>query len=212
MNLNNRNGFTLLELLISISLSVVIIVIVFASLRLGYKSQAKGIERGEVSQKMRVLGDRITWLIRGLYPLSLNLPDGEKNYFEGKSDRIGLVTTSVDTYGQGPEDIAGLKWISIFVDTKGLQVREKVFFLEDVFDDSGGKLFVLDPAVKKLGFEYFDLPEDEKQGSWVSEWDADDKGYLPAAVMVKLSFEHNRETYEMPDIIVRISVQKSDLF
>lgn len=211
MRLNNRRGFTLLELLISISLSLVIIVILFASLRIGYKSQEKGIERGEVSQKMRVLGDRMTWLIRGLYPFSRNLPEGTKFFFGGESDRIGLVTTSVDTYAKGPEDRAGLKWVSIFRDSKGLQVREKVFFLEDVLDDSGGKLFVIDPDVKKLEFEYFDLPEGETQGSWVSEWDADDKGYFPSAVMVKMTFDHNGKTYEMPDIIIRTSVQKREM-
>ena len=48
---------------------------------------------------------------------------------------------------------------SLFLRTdEGLKVREKVFFLEDVFDDEGGKEYLLDPEVKKLEFEYYDIP------------------------------------------------------
>jgi len=45
MKLKNKRGFTLLELLIALSLSIVILIILFAALRLGYKSEAKGMER-----------------------------------------------------------------------------------------------------------------------------------------------------------------------
>jgi len=46
MNLRNRHGFTLLELLIAILSSVVILIILFAAMRLGYKSEARyGTER-----------------------------------------------------------------------------------------------------------------------------------------------------------------------
>lgn len=212
MNLNNKSGLTLLELLLAITLSIVIIVILFAAMRLGYKSQERGSEKAEITQKIRIIGDRITWLIRGTYPFFIKKPDKQKIFFEGESDRIGFVTTSVDIYGKGPEDIAGLKWVSIFKDNNGLTIREKVFFLEDVFDDSEGKVHVLDPEVKKLEFEYFDVPEDEGQGDWVSEWDPDEKEYLPSAVRVKITFEHNGKTIVMPEIIVRINAHKKENF
>lgn len=188
MSLRNKRGFTLLELLIAITLSIVILIILFAALRLGYKSEAKGTARSEQSQKVRIVSDRIIWLLRGAYPFYLNTLDEQKLYFEGKSDRVGFVTSSIDAHGSGPEDRAGLKWISIFSDNEGLKIREKVYFLEDVFEDSGGKVFLLDPDVKKIEFEYLDIPEGEKQGSWVSEWDPEDKETLPAAVKVLMAY------------------------
>src|SRR5512134_1953574 len=103
MKLKSKCGFTLLELLIALSLSIVILIILFAALRLGYKSEAKGMERSEQAQKVRIVSDRITWLLRGTYPFYLNTPDEQKLYFEGKSDRIGFVTSSVDAHGSGPE-------------------------------------------------------------------------------------------------------------
>lgn len=206
--MNSRSGLTLLEITIAMTLSIVIIVILFAALRLGYKSQERGVEKAEIMQKMRILGDRLSWLIRGAYPFFIKKPDTQKVFFDGAGDRLGFVTSSVDLYGEGPEDKAGLKWVSIYTDSKGLEIREKIFFQEDVFDDGGGKVYLLDPGVKKLEFEYFDIPEDEKQGEWVSEWDPDEKEYFPSAVKVRVTFEHNGKTVVMPELVVRLSVQK----
>ena len=203
-----NKGFTLIELVISLTLSVVIFVILLAAMRLAYKAQDKGSERVDITQEIRLLGDRLTWLLRGAYPFFVKKTDDHKLFFSGESDTIGFVTTSVDHFGKGPEDLAGLKWVSVFTDREGLKVREKVFFLEDVFDDEGGKVYLLDPAVKKLEFEYYDIPEDEKQGDWVSEWDPDEKEYIPAAVKFRITFEHEGKTVVMPEIIVRINAQR----
>ena len=206
-----NKGFTLIELVIALSLSVVIVVILLAAMRLAYKSQAKGAEKVEMAQKVRLLEDRLTWLLRGAYPFFVNKTDTdeEKIFFKGESDQIGFVTSSVDSYGKGPEDMAGLKWISFFTDREGLQMREKVFFLEDVFEDEGGKVYLLDPEVKTLDLEYYDVPEDEKQGDWVSEWDPEEKTYIPEAVKFKITLEHEGKTVVLPEIIVRINAQRT---
>ncbi len=210
MNQQNR-GFTLIELVIALSLSVVIVVILLAAMRLAYKSQAKGAEKVEMAQKIRLLEDRITWLLRGAYPYFVKKTDTdeEKIFFKGESDRIGFVTSSVDSYGKGPEDMAGLKWISIFADREGLKMREKVFFLKDVFEDEGGKVYLLDPEVKTLELEYYDIPEDEKQGDWVSSWEPEEKKYLPEAVKFTITLEQERKIIVLPEIIVRINAQRS---
>jgi len=208
MRLKNNRGFTLLELLIAITLSILILVVLGAAMRLGYKSQAKGTERSEVTQKVRILEDRIAWLIRGAYPLYLNKTDEKKIFFDGKSDRVGFVTSSIDSHGTGPEDLAGLKWVSIFTDSDGLKIREKVFFLEDVFDDSKGKVYLLDPEVRKIQFEFFEIKEDEKQGDWISEWDPGDKETIPSAVKVTMTLERNGQKIVIPEMIVRLSAQR----
>lgn len=208
MRRQNR-GFTLIELVIALALSAVVVMILVAAMRLAYKSQAKGAEKVEMAQKIRLLEDRITWLLRGAYPYYVKKTDEERIFFKGESDQIGFVTTSVDSYGKGPEDLAGLKWVSFFVDREGLQMREKVFFLEDVFEDDGGKVYLLDPEVKTLELEYYDIPEDEKQGDWVSEWDPEDKTYLPEAVKFTITLEQEGKPLVLPEIIVRINAQRT---
>jgi general secretion pathway protein J len=208
MNQKNK-GFTLIELVIALTLSVVIVVILLAAMRLAYKSQAKGAEKIEMAQKIRLLEARVTWLLRGAYPFFVKKLDEQKLFFEGESDHIGFVTTSVDSYGKGPEDAAGLKWVSLFMDNEGLKMREKVFFLEDVFDEDGGKVYLLEPEVKELEFEYYDIPEGETQGDWVSDWDPDEKEYIPAAVKCKITLEHEGKTFVLPEITVRINAQRT---
>lgn len=205
-----NKGFTLIELVISLTLSVVIVVILLAAMRIAYKSQAKGAEKIDTAQRIRILGDRVTWLLRGAYPYLFKKAgeDEQKIYFEGEADKIGFVTASVDSYGKGPEDMAGLKWVSIFLDDEGLKLREKVYFLEDVFDDDGGKVYLLDPEVKKLELEYYDIPDDETQGEWVEEWDPDEKENIPAAVKFRFTLEHEGKTVVMPEIIVKINAQR----
>jgi hypothetical protein len=205
--MKKTSGFTLIELVIGLSLSVVILLILFSAMRLAYKSQARGTERIDTAQKIRLLGDRITWLIRGAYPFFDRKTEDGKLFFEGKSDRVGFVTTSVDSYGTGPEDQAGLKWISIFVDDEGLKVREKVFFLEDVFDEKGGKVYLLDPDAKKLKLEYYDIPEGEKNGDWITDWDPDEKKLIPAAVKFEITLEHEGKTIVLPEIMVRVNAR-----
>lgn len=205
MILNNNRGVTLLELLIALSLAVVILITLFSGMRVGYKSQASGSEKAELTQKIQIISDRIAWLIRGSYPFVLKQPDEQELYFNGESDRLGFVTTSIDEYGTGPEDTAGLKWVSIYKDDDVLKIREHVYFLEDVWEDSGGKEYTLLSDLDDISFEYFDIPEDETEGSWSSEWDTDEKNYLPSAIKVSLSFMHNGQTVVIPQILVHVN-------
>lgn len=75
MRLRNKKGFgsltgfTLIEVIIAITISAVVIAILLAAMRLGYRSQEKGIWRDEVSQKMRIINDRVTWLLREHIPM-----------------------------------------------------------------------------------------------------------------------------------------------
>lgn len=204
MRLRNKQGFTLIEVIIGIVLSAVIITILLAAMRVGYRSQEKGRWREEISQKMRIISDRVTWLLRGAYPYIISNPEGKVLYFSGKSNSVGLVTTSVDSYSQGIEDRVGQKWVQIFSDYEGLKVREKIYFLEDVFDDSGGHIYLLDTSVDRIEFEYFDVNKKEGTEDWISEWGPKEKEYLPAAVRVKIEFTHDGVKFKVPEFVVRL--------
>ena len=209
MRPRNNRGFTLVEIILAMSFTAVIVIILFAALRLGYRAQEKGDARAEDSQRVRIITDRLNWLLRGAYPYTVSKGGKPKLFFSGTSGSIGLVTTSVDARSKGPEDLPGLKWISIFTDSKGLETTEKVFFLEDVFDETGGKTYLLDPDVRKLAFEYFDLPPDQTaEGEWVADWDGEEKPYLPSAIRVTITYTKNGREAEMPEMIVAIHTIK----
>lgn len=197
------SGFTLLELLIAFAISAIIVAILLSAFRVGQRSVDKGYEREEKSQRMRILTDRLTWLLRGAYPHIDRTPDGNVLYFSGTSESVGFVTTSVDPYADTLQDSAGLKWITIFADYEGLKMQEDIYFA-DVFEEEPRDEYIFDPTVTSIGFEYLDPGEEGTEAEWVDSWDPEEQEYLPSAVKIYLTFEHNEEDVEMPPIIVAL--------
>lgn len=197
-------GFTLIEIVIAITLSAVLFTILFSALRLGQRSQEKGIEREDISQRMRILSDRLSWLIRGAYPYIVRKPEGNVLFFSGTASNLGFVTTSVDAYSEEPEDKEGLKWVRIFRDSDGLKIKENIYLIEDNLEDIGGNEYVFDPDVGSIEFKYLDTSNEGKKDTWVSSWSPKEKDYLPSAVKVMVVIEHNSKKIEMPPIVTRI--------
>jgi prepilin-type N-terminal cleavage/methylation domain-containing protein len=196
-------GFTLIELVIALTIAAVVFAILLWSLRIGYSSVEKGREREEVSQRMRILTDRLTWLIRGAYPYTVRTSEGNVLYFAGSSDSVGFVTTSVDPYSDALQDFAGLKWVTLFKDYEGLKVREDIYFA-DVFEDEPREEYLFDPTVTDIAFEYMDPGDEGTEAEWVESWDPEEEGYLPSAVKLSLTFEHKGEEIEIPPIVVAL--------
>ncbi|MDA8169721.1 MAG: prepilin-type N-terminal cleavage/methylation domain-containing protein [Nitrospiraceae bacterium] len=197
MKTGNRKGFTLLEILLALTLTVLLMAIVFASLRLAHRSDEKGRAVRDIDQRMRITADRIAWLIRGAYPYYFQKDGKRYPEFEGAPDSVTLVTTSTDSYAKGPEDIAGLKWVKIYVEDGELKIAERVFFMgED--DDAKENTYVLDPQAASLKLEYLDVDEKGDNASWVSGWDPEEKEGMPGAVrgVITLKDGNGRE-YEV---------------
>lgn len=205
MNEKRNSGFTLIELIIAIALSAVILIILLSAIRIGHRSEEKGREREEISQRMRIIGDRLTWLVHGAYPFTAEKEDGEPRvYFDGGSSSLGFVTTSVDPYSEGFEDSIGFKWIMIFADSDGLKMTEKIYFLEDVFEDYAENEYLFDPTVRTIEFEYLDVDPKDGTSNWVSEWDPDEKDYIPSAVRMHVSIEIEGKTIALPELTATI--------
>ncbi len=102
---NNRHGFTLLELILALTIVGFIVAFSLGSIRLGITARNVGEERVETYQRLRVIADLVTQKIKSAYPvfvlppnrLRRGAPDpGEKPSrilaFEGREDSIRLVT------------------------------------------------------------------------------------------------------------------------
>lgn len=204
MKRNSEKGLTLVEVILGLTITGLIFAILLAALSVGYRSQEKGLKREERSQRMRILTDRLTWLLRGAYPYIVERPGGKKLlYFSGVPEKVGFVTTSVDIYSSGPEDITGLKWVELFVDGKGLKIKEKMYFIDNVFE-SVGKEYVFDRTVKSIRFEYLDTGEKEDMSVWTTEWNPEEMSYLPSAVKIEIVLEHDGEEIYLPPIVAAI--------
>lgn len=197
-------GFTLIEVILGVTVSALVMVILFTAMRLGHRSEEKGLKAEEFSQRMRILSDRIAWLLRGAYPYIVEKPDGKYIYFSGEQDSAGFVTTAVDRASGEPVDMAGLKWVYIFADGEGLKIGEKLYYSEDVFEEPKGMEHLLDPKVKRLAFQYLSVDEKEKTSSWASGWSPKDKDSLPYAVRVSLFLDDGGRELAVPPIVVAL--------
>jgi general secretion pathway protein J len=204
-----EKGFTLIEILIAISLTAVLVVIVFSALRLAQRSDEKGRERQELSQRMRAVSDRLAFLLRGAYPLFVQ--EEEKTYllFDGTETSLSFVTASTDAVpaekardageeGAPIEDISGLKKVTITAGDEGLKISENLFFMKK----EGEKEYVLDPEIDNLKFEYLEVNENES--SWVSAWDPEEKTDLPRGVRITFWLKQAGKEYQAPAIEVSI--------
>lgn len=197
--MRNR-GFTLVEILIAFTISLLLILLIFSGFRLSSRSYEKITEQDEISQRIRVLNERIGWLIRGIYSYKTVDKEGkEKPFFIGNSDSIGFITTSVLPETKRLQDMAGLKWVYLFVDTEGLKEKDSIYFLEENLDEPYEGAVILDNSIESMNIEYLE-PEDN---TWVDSWDSE-KDHLPAAIKIKLRFKQNNKTTESPEMVIAI--------
>ncbi len=172
----NEKGFTLLELLLGITILSLIAVIVGGTFRLGIRAWQRGESDVNYSQRQRILVERLSQQIRSAYPYTIKIEDKRVVAFQGMPDSLWFITSSTS-----PSE-AGLKWVSYFTRDGSLIVNEGVIpdkkILDKVIPNEGK---VLDSEVSDLHFEYLSPHEKE----WEESWDL--TGRLPEAVKIKIN-------------------------
>ena len=203
--IRRQSGFTLLEVVLAMAITALVMVLLYSALRVGYRSEEKGSKKQQLSQRIRASTDRLAWLISGAYPYKMLRRDKEDRVlFEGGSDRLLMVTTSVDAFSEEIADKDGLKVIMIAIGERGLSAAEAPFINYD--DDLPPDLveYVFEPDAESIRFEYMDAGEDGDEKLWSDSWSTEDTNYLPVAVKATLTIRVEGEAMELPPVIVRL--------
>ena len=195
--LSPENGFTLLELLLSISILSVLLVAIYGTLSLSARTWEKGERDIEKLQRERVVMNILSRELKSIFPYKVTPSelDTHKEFyaFEGKKDSISFVSAVPLRGGKG-----GLSWLTFLVeDDLGLVVLERDALRTDIFKEretlDKDEMEVLDQQVTDIRFEYYQLKdgktEGEGEGEWEEKWDAEKEGTLPHAVKVVLTVE-----------------------
>ena len=194
--------------MLGLAITAVVMVILLAALRMGHRSQEKGLARSELAQRMRIVSDRLSWMIGGAYPFRYTDPDDESEellLFRGEESSLEFVTTAVDEYSESAADLAGLKFVRLYADDEGLKAAERIFFMGvDELESESEEEFVFAPEVESLSFEYMDVDEDTGTAQWLSQWDTDELDYLPAVVRVSVTIVHAGRSVDIPPVMAAI--------
>lgn len=204
-----ETGFTLLELLLSITILSLILGTIYGTLSMGSRAWEKGERDIDKIQRMRVVMDVLSREIKSTFPYMVTpseLDTHKKFYaFEGKRDSISFVSSVPLRGGK-----KGLSWLSFWVEEgKGLVVVERDALRIDIFKERNfidrDKMEVLDEHVSRMRFEYYELKrgKEEGEGEWKERWDAEKKGKLPHAVKIELTFEEEGRGEEEVEEIYR---------
>lgn len=169
------SGFTLLEVLISMTILALIFVAVLGAIQVGSKSWESGEQRAEENQRTRTLFDSLARELTMLYPLRVKDQDRDIIAFHGKSDSLAFATLP-QSYGVEPFSHM-IRIVKYAVEPDGGLVATESYPLVGVAaasDSLDGRVKKLDERVSQVQFRYL-VPEgksDEKlPPAWRDFWD-----------------------------------------
>jgi general secretion pathway protein J len=199
MNAANR-GFTLIEVLISLTIVGALVVITYGGLRVGLAAWRQGEERSEAHQHVRGISTLLARSIAAAYPYRIRAAEDAQPLvqFDGTEEQLSFVTLAPPF----PLDASiAFTAVRVGVDDEeeaGLTVRERALPNRDLFRKATPPVF-RDPAISKLRFRYL-----HHGGDWGERWDGAAEQSLPAAVEITVETTLHGRAEALPPLTVSL--------
>ena len=154
------HGFTLLELLIAMTLLVVIVVITMGAMRIGSRSIAAGEKRMEAQERLRTVLSIMDAQIQSQVPLTYEEGGNKKFYFRGDGKNLRL-STNYSIWG-GRKGYVIVEY-RVEADNTG---KEILYAFEQIPGMEGQWNTRLIEG-NRISFDYFYQDPTEEQGKWM---------------------------------------------
>ena len=203
MTRSRQRGFTLVEVVIALTIVATLLVVMFGSLRVGLAAWQRGDERATVLERARSLTQIVTRSLGAAHPY-MTSPQGRDSarlLFEGAPDRVAFVTTAPPFPIAAPIAFTAVTLSQEVGPVPGLAVRQKPLPNAQPFD-SGLQPALVDGTVSEARFRY--LRESDR--AWSERWDAAQEKTLPLAVEITLSIVQAGRSAQQPPLIVSLPV------
>lgn len=174
MRTHRQQGFTLLELLIAMTLLALLMGVLYGGLNTAIQAWTRGGERQEMINTLRLTGDFLRVRLRQSRTVyRYDLASGQQQvYFEGDAERLTWVTPMLAHLGFGGLYVLQLDW----PDRSFLRLRwfpyqpgdgvEEVVIDEDHIGDT-----VLLEQVDDFSIRYYGPLESDQEPEWHRLWD-----------------------------------------
>ncbi len=210
MRATGERGFTLLELLIAMTLLGLLMLGLFGGLRLGVRVW----EAGDAQSADRMRIEAVQRFIRGYLGRARPLVVADRRgddviAFIGRDDGLEFTTALPAYLSAGGFDHVALS-LADLDGRKGLILRHGPLQRRD---DGRAELIPLDEAetavllddVAAVEISYYGVRDRDADGEWTDRWD--DEARLPLLVRIRIGFpESDRRRW--PDLIVALKVQR----
>jgi prepilin-type N-terminal cleavage/methylation domain-containing protein len=178
--IQKEKGFTLLELLISMTLFLLVIVILGSALRLGFRSIGAGERRIDTLERYRSSYRIVMTQLQSSAPLTYDDEDGAKKfYLKGDATHLQFATNQSIWGGE-----AGCVIVSYRLET-GNEGKSILYASERSINREEAQEIKLFDDLKSLSFSYFGRDATEEEGKWSEEWSDNTK--YPEQIKVNLS-------------------------
>ena len=188
----SRSGFTLIELILAMSLTVMIVTLLYAAFYLGYRAMEKAGARSELSQRLRSIENFLGGYVRSAFPYRESIR-GSAIFFSGEQDRLTFISSSSLGMGGRGMSRVSLSWSEEEGGVLILEEQIPVRLRSEEEENSAGytNRMVLWRGVRELRIEYLN-PQREGE-EWTEQWDGEERRVLPRAVRVGLRAEGQEE-------------------
>jgi general secretion pathway protein J len=183
-------GFTLLELIISITLVAIIMLIVAGAASLGYRSFSTGERKLNAIERLRASLIIIDAQIQSGVPLTLEGGGVKQYYFVGEQDSLKFSTNHSIWGGQ-----RGYVIVSYRVETD-VQGKRTLFASEYKVGMENQKETKLLEGFNEITFDYFRQDDTEEEGEWITQWV--DEEMMPTKIRLNLVRSSTSLSYIMP--------------
>lgn len=174
-------GFTLVEVMLAVSILAVVVLLATAALRVGLRAWEVGQRRVDLQQEGRALVELVSEALAGASPYQGRLGSSPERVvlFEGEPEEVRFVTSSPPLALDAP----AAPFHAVVLGRTGhdaLRLIERLVPSDEPF--APGPEHVLSRSVTRFTLAYRD-----ESGAWQERWDAREAGGLPAAVRFELA-------------------------
>lgn len=163
-----QTGFTLLELVVAITLMGLVLVVLYSGLRLGLNGWDSGEQRAEATNRLRLAQEFLRrQLMQSLTVYAINEEQKKVVAFTGQPDRIEFVAPMLTQLGQG-----GLYRMRIEINDNRLWIRWRPYLPTDPEAGEERETVLLE-GVSDVEWAYFGPEQDSQLESpprWHPNW------------------------------------------
>lgn len=201
-------GFTLLEMLIGLTLLGILLILVYSSLNLGIRAWDSGDKRVSEASHQRIVQSFLRRELGQVFPVRWRGIPESKIAFEGGKQELKFVTAL--NLGAGARD-GGLQWGHLYVadDSEDGNRGRSLFLKRESFDLQAKNWDGLDGAkptrllqgVTALEISYFGAENDTTDPTWTNEWTYPLR--MPTLIRISLKTDALNPT---PDLVVSLKL------
>jgi len=199
--MRSESGFTLLELMISLTLLAVMLVMAYSVFATALSSVPRGEDAAARSARMRAATSLLARQVRSIvaYPV-----EGEEEstpcYFWGDPYSFGFITAAPQHNGG-----EGLGWVTYWSDGSSFWMAERIIFSASAMSgdtpEPTSEIKLLD-GLSGARFQYLRL--DGTDSEWRDSWDPFEEQTLPGAIRITLNGLGVGDSYWIQEIPVML--------